>query len=550
MRFASWLSRHPRRARGGARGRPAARGLDRLGPGPKRRRHASPSLLWTLPLLLRHRFPFAAPAFVFAVQAASSFLATRRPSEARTPGFAARVPRVLGRRRLQREKPGDRRRGDRLRQHRGHRAPGTSASTPSTRSRRGRLHRGGVCLVAFALRAPRPSAPRASRSGRRCSSANAKKRARAAVAAERARIARDLHDVIAHSVSVMTVQAGAARCSSTRNPRARARAAARRRGDRPPGARRDAPPVRDPARGNEGDAALAPQPGLADLDALIEQAREAGLPVELTVEGRAPRAAARSRPRRLPDRPGGAHERAQARPPRARAGDDPLRPRRARPRDHERWASASETARAAATASSACASESRSTEASSRPGPRAEGGYAVRARLPVEAESRRDPRPDRRRPSARARRLPHDPRRAEGHRGRRRGERRARGARQGARARTRRRPDGHPHARAGRTGGDAPAAERRRLGACAHAHDLRPGRIRVRGDEGGSERVPAQGRSPRAARRGGARRRGRRRPARPGDHPPPDRGVRAPAAARAPARRPSSASSPSASSRC
>ena len=31
------------------------------------------TLLWTLPLLLRHRFPFAAPVFVFAVQAGSAY---------------------------------------------------------------------------------------------------------------------------------------------------------------------------------------------------------------------------------------------------------------------------------------------------------------------------------------------------------------------------------------------------------------------------------------------------------------------------------------------
>ena len=60
---------------------------------------------------------------------------------------------------------------------------------------------------------------------------------------------------------------------------------------------------------------------------------------------------------------------------------------------------------------------------------------------------------------------------------------------------------------------------------------LRPRRVRLRGDEGRRERIPAQGRPPRAARRRGPGRRRRRRAPRPGDHPPPDRGVRAPAAA-------------------
>jgi signal transduction histidine kinase len=118
-------------------------------------------------------------------------------------------------------------------------------------------------------------------------------KARWAVAEERARIARELHDVVAHSVSVMVVQAGAARRLVDGDP-AQARQALtsiestgrqalaemrrllgvmRHDGD---------------ARPEEAADALAPQPGLADLDALVGRAKDAGLEVELQVEG-APR---------------------------------------------------------------------------------------------------------------------------------------------------------------------------------------------------------------------------------------------------------------------
>jgi signal transduction histidine kinase len=105
-----------------------------------------------------------------------------------------------------------------------------------------------------------------------------------AVEEERARIARELHDVIAHSLSVMIVQAGAAEEVAKRSPE------------------RVLEPVRSiQATGRQAllemgrllgmlregseELGLAPQPGLADLDALVEETRQAGLPVELTVDG-------------------------------------------------------------------------------------------------------------------------------------------------------------------------------------------------------------------------------------------------------------------------
>jgi signal transduction histidine kinase len=109
-------------------------------------------------------------------------------------------------------------------------------------------------------------------------------RARLAVIEERARIARELHDVVAHSVGVMIVQAqGAERILDT-NPGA-SREALRVIASTGREAMAEMHRMVGVLRhGDDGDS-LAPQPGLAQLDGLLDQARSAGLPVTASFEG-------------------------------------------------------------------------------------------------------------------------------------------------------------------------------------------------------------------------------------------------------------------------
>jgi signal transduction histidine kinase len=107
-----------------------------------------------------------------------------------------------------------------------------------------------------------------------------------AVAEERRRIAREMHDVVAHSVSTMVIQAGGARRILARDPQRAIDAAVliERTGREALSEMRHLLGV---LHAGEDAATLTPQPTLQELDALIERSRAAGLPVELHVSGEA-----------------------------------------------------------------------------------------------------------------------------------------------------------------------------------------------------------------------------------------------------------------------
>jgi signal transduction histidine kinase len=108
---------------------------------------------------------------------------------------------------------------------------------------------------------------------------------RIAVLEERGRLAREIHDVIAHSVGVIAVQAGAARAVAEQRPdRAREALGAIEEvsKDTLVELRRTLGALRAPG----DEAALAPAPGLHRLDELVEQVRRAGVSVSVSEHGR------------------------------------------------------------------------------------------------------------------------------------------------------------------------------------------------------------------------------------------------------------------------
>ena len=430
----------------------------------RRRRRGSPcpaTALIVLPLLARRRFPFAAPAAVWLLAAALSFVDGRLvpfTASASVAGMAAAFllgnlrddvqARIgLGRR--------ARRRGDRRLQRPRATPTGELVFIP--------LLFAIGWLAGFALR---ERAEQAEAAEERAAQAEREREAaaRIAVAEERARIARELHDIVAHAVSVMVLQVGAVRHKLPDDAR----------------------------RGPGGAPAASSRPGrtaLAEMRRLLGAMRRDGDDVELAPQP-GPRRPRRRCSRRsaAPACPCGCTSTASRVPlPRAidlsayRIVQEGL----TNALKHARASHADVTVRygAGRAARSRCATTASAPPASDGLG---HGLVGVRERVKIyggemtagAATGRRlrpqhapparrrpamsDPRPRRRRPVDGPRRLPHAARRRGGHRGRRRGEQRARGGRQGGALRPDRRPDGHPHARARRARGDAAHPRRRR----------------------------------------------------------------------------------------
>ena len=140
--------------------------------------------------------------------------------------------------------------------------------------------------------------------------------ARRANSEERLRIARELHDVVAHSMSVIAVQAGVANYVAGTRPEEAARALSSIE-ETSRGALREMRALLGVLRNEETPGAgpgagLIPAPGLADLKTLADRTADARRTGGPGYPRRPAAAARRAGPRRLPGHPGGDHQRDQA----------------------------------------------------------------------------------------------------------------------------------------------------------------------------------------------------------------------------------------------
>ncbi len=142
---------------------------------------------------------------------------------------------------------------------------------------------GGAGLAGFAIRDRRAHVVRLAELARELE-VTRDEHALAAAAAERSRIARELHDIVAHSVSVMVIQAGAAEQVLASEP-ARAQEPLRSIQDTGRKALVELRRLLQVLRVDGAEPALAPQPRLRDLDTLMDRVRASGLTVNLHVEG-------------------------------------------------------------------------------------------------------------------------------------------------------------------------------------------------------------------------------------------------------------------------
>jgi signal transduction histidine kinase len=233
-----------------------------------------------LPLLLRRRLPFAAPASVWLATAVLSFVDGRIDVFVETTFVAGVAAAFL---------LGNLRDGVQawlglavvlssvtiIVYNNPNHAPGEFVFVP--------VLFGIVWLIGFALR---ERAEQAEAAEARAAHAERERETAARIAAleERARIARELHDIVAHAVSVMVLQVGAVR---HKLPETLADDAEALRGVERAGraALAEMRRLLGAMRGDGDGLELTPQPGLGSLDSLLDEIGRAGLPVRLHVDG-------------------------------------------------------------------------------------------------------------------------------------------------------------------------------------------------------------------------------------------------------------------------